>query len=91
MKTKGISVRIGEKENNCITILDPAGQGKPLLKENEEKTEDEQLKDKLITERFIQEFIIHKSDIILLVVGIITMEELELLNNIKISLDDKKP
>ena len=90
MQTKGISVRIGEQDNNCITIIDSAGQGKALLKENEEKSENEQLRDKLITERFIQEFVIHKQDIILLVVGIITIEEQKLLNNIKNLINQNK-
>ena len=98
MKTKGISVRIGENENHCITILDSAGQGKPLLipekkeeeNENEEFLLDLKFRNKLIVERFIQGFIIHKSDILILVVGLISIDEQKLLNNIKILLNDTK-
>ena len=37
IKTEGISITLGEKDNHCLTILDSTGQEVPLLKvENED-------------------------------------------------------
>ena len=124
IKTEGISVCFGDKDEHCVAILDSAGQEVPLLnsainqkkivkneqkielknnKENndekekkEEKELDETqileicLRDKLITERFLEEFIIQNSDILLLVVGNITLNEQKILTRIKNSLKNQK-
>ena len=124
IKTEGISVCFGDKDEYCVAILDSAGQEVPLLnsainqkkivkkeqkkelkdnKENndekekkEEKELDETqileicLRDKLITERFLEEFIIQNSDILLLVVGNITLNEQKILARIKNSLKNQK-
>ena len=49
---------------------------------NENKFE-EYCRDKLITELFIQKFIIYKSDILIIVIGIMTLNEQQLLARIK--------
>ena len=43
----------------------------------------EESRDKIITELFLQNYIIHNSDIILLIVGILTYSEQKLLNKVK--------
>jgi len=124
IKTEGISVRFGEKEDHCIAILDSAGQEVPLLtrvinqqeaineeeniqineiKEDNDKENkngekapnkisllEKSLRDKLITEKFLEEFIIHTSDILILVVGNITLSEQRILTRIKNSLKNGK-
>ena len=172
IKTEGLSVRYGEKEDHCIAILDSLGQETPLLnpedqentplglikseenkenkenKENEDKKENEEnkenednkennenkenedkkenkenkdnkesleskenkenkdnesftdsdenaifeksLRDKLITETYIQQFIIETSHILILVVGIITLNEQKLLERVKKALKGQK-
>ena len=133
IKTEGISVCFGDKEDHCIAILDSAGQEVPLLqsannlkeknkekenkKQNEIKIENDKenikegndkenikeekalnetkllekcLRDKLITEKFLEEFIIHTSDVLILVVGNITLNEQKILTRIKNSLQKEK-
>ena len=122
IKTEGISVTFGNKEDHCIAIMDSAGQEVPLLsdvanpkenineeeniqkeeikEDNEEKKEEKSpddagllekcLRDKLITEKFLEEFIIHTSDILILVVGNITLSEQRILTRIKNSLKKEK-
>jgi len=62
--------------------------------ENIEKSEKElfkdKLRDKIITELFLQSYIIHNSDIILAVVGPLTFSEQKLLNRIKIEIKKNK-
>ena len=102
IKTEGISISFGEKVDHCIAILDSAGQEVPLLsKENKEEevnnieADDENnsldkcLRDKLITEKFIEQFIIHTSDILVLVVGSITLNEQKILERIRKFLQNK--
>ena len=48
------------------------------------------LRDKLITEKFIEQFIIHTSDILVLVVGAITLNEQKIIERIKKIVGDKK-
>ena len=47
-------------------------------------------RDKLITEKFIEQFIINTSDILVLVVGAITLNEQKILERVKKILGDKK-
>ena len=48
------------------------------------------LRDKLITEKFIEKFIIYTSDILVLVVGAITLNEQKILERVKKIVGDKK-
>ena len=124
IKTEGISIRFGEKEDHCIAILDSAGQEVPLLNIDENKNKDEnneekqdlnnindnlnkieikekegideinileeRLRDKLITEKFIEKFIMNTAHILVLVVGDITLNEQKLLERVKNSIKKDK-
>ena len=70
------------------------GNDKENIKEekalNETKLLEKCLRDKLITEKFLEEFIIHTSDVLILVVGNITLNEQKILTRIKNSLQKEK-
>ena len=93
IKTEGLSLLYKNKENNNnnkeVLLLDSAGFETPLLKNTIEDGEidDEQIsiiaRDKIFTELFLQELIIEFSDIILIVIGLLTFSEQKLLNRIK--------
>jgi len=81
VKTHNENYIINEKEQN-INI------------EKQEKIRSEYFKEKsrekLITELFLQNYIIHNSDILIVVVGLLTYSEQKLLNRIKIELKRAK-
>jgi len=96
IRTEGLSIKYPELEgfeNRKIALLDSAGLETPVLKveENnnnlEKKSEKdlfkEKSREKLITELFLQNYIINNSDILIAVVGILTYSEQKLLNRIK--------
>ena len=99
IRTEGLSIKYPDLEgfeNRKIVLLDSAGLETPLLKDecganandkNEEKKEKElfreKSREKLITELFLQNFIINNSDVLIIVVGILTYSEQKLLNRIK--------
>ena len=98
VKTEGLSIIYGKTEKQNLAILDSAGQETPLLIENkkEKSTEgnkkdsnedqlefEEYSRDKLITEFYIQQFILWKSNIVILLVGSITLSEQKLYARIK--------
>ena len=93
IKTEGLSLLYKNKENNNnnkeVLLLDSAGFETPLLKNTIEDKEinDDQIsiiaRDKIFTELFLQELIIEFSDIILIVIGLLTFSEQKLLNRIK--------
>ena len=91
IRTEGLSIKYPEwKEykNKKIILLDSAGLETPVIKDNKEDIIDnkkfrEKSRDKLITELFLQNYIIQNSDILILVVGILTYSEQKLLNRIK--------
>ena len=96
-KTKGISVIYPEKDtDNLFVCLDSQGSEEPII--DRSKTDDEiyQLtekdrkdlvkelsKDKKFTEIFIQDFIIEKSNILIVVVDQLTFSEQKLINRLK--------
>ena len=90
-KTEGISVFFGDNEDDCIALLDSGGQDDPLLKPKEYNYQEEGqnnllekcLKDKFATKRFLEDFIIYTSDIIIYVVEDITLNEQMILTRIK--------
>ena len=83
--------------NRKIVLLDSAGLETPVLKEEvvetkikkdefDKKENDlfkEKSREKIITELFLQNYIINYSDILFIVVGILTYSEQKLLNRIK--------
>ena len=94
IKTEGLSIKYLELGfNKNIILLDSAGLETPVLieKENLIDNEDNKLNqlikekatDKLMTETFLQNFIIYNSDILITVVGILTFSEQKLLKKIK--------
>ena len=105
IRTEGLSIKYPELEkyvNRKIILLDTAGLETPLLLEknnyklNEENTNDlnellkEKAREKIMTELFLQNFIIYNSDILITVVGILTYAEQKLLNRIKTELQRNK-
>ena len=86
-------------KNRNIILLDSAGQETPVLnteklnesklssiEKNEQKQQErltEKSRDKLLTEFFLQNYIIQYSDLLLLVVGILTFSEQKLINKLK--------
>jgi HSP20 family molecular chaperone IbpA len=94
IKTEGLSIKYLELGfNKNIILLDAAGLETPVLieKENLIDNEDNKLNqlikekatDKLMTETFLQNFIISNSDILITVVGNLTFSEQKLLKKIK--------
>ena len=97
IRTEGLSIKYPDLEkykNRNIILLDTAGLETPLsldkeIKFNEENQNDlnelikEKAREKLITELFLQNFILYNSDILITVVGILTYSEQKLLNRIK--------
>ena len=97
IRTEGLSIKYPELEKykyRNIILLDTAGLETPLLleKDNITKEEDtnalnelikEKARDKLMTELFLQNFIICYSNILISVVGILTYSEQKLLNRIR--------
>ena len=98
VKTEGLSIIYGKTGKKNLAILDSAGQETPLLMENKKEKNiegdkkdnnkdqfefEEYSRDKLITEFYIQQFILWKSNIIILLVGSITLSEQKLYARIK--------
>jgi len=94
IKTEGLSIKYPDLEKfkyRRITLLDSAGFETPVLKdetevegEDESRIFKEKSKEKIITELFLQNYIIHNSDFLLVVVGILTYSEQKLLNKIRL-------
>ena len=99
IRTEGLSIKypqLEEFKDRKIALLDSAGLEIPVLRE-EEAIEDnndnkneyfkEKSREKLITELFLQNYIINNSDILIVVVGILTYSEQKLLMKIKKELE----
>ena len=98
-KTNGLSIIFPEENknlfekfiildnegSNSITILDEKINEIKNINNVEEKLEklEEILRDKQMTENFLQDFVIDSSNIIIVVISKITLQELKLLNRIK--------
>lgn len=95
--TKGLSLKFAEYLNRGATFLDTAGFDTPMTfyKDSDKEfmeifsknmTVDEakelKLKDRHITEHFLQNFILEQSDCILIVVGKLTFSDQKLINRI---------
>ena len=104
IKTEGLSIKYPNEEdmnkNRHYILLDSAGSEVPLLdydkniknlKKEEALIQLERIaKDKTLTELFLQRFIISSSDMLLLVVGVLTYPEQKLLNRIQKTLKNLK-
>ncbi len=97
IRTEGLSLKysdLAKEKNKNIILLDSAGTETPLIltdedinelknnKKYQDKIEDI-AKDKTLTELFLQNIIITTSDLLILVVGILTYSEQKLLNRVK--------
>jgi len=96
-KTKGISVIYPEKDStNLFVCIDSQGSEEPIIDKNKTEKEIFDLKeeerkelvkdlskDKKFTEIFIQDFIIEKSNILIVVVDQLTFSEQKLINRLK--------
>ena len=79
-----------ENDNsNDYSIIDNGNQSQNLNKDLKEYFK-EKSREKLITELFLQNYIIHNSEILILVVGIFTYSEQKLLNRIKTEIERAK-
>ena len=103
IRTEGLSVKYPELdifEDRKIALLDSAGLETPVLKSpddaeankkiSEKELFKEKSREKLITELFLQNYIINVSDILIIVVGILTYSEQKLLNRIKTEIQRAK-
>ena len=84
IRTEGLSIKYQNLEgfsNRKIVLLDSAGLDRPILQidkiVNDKKDEffKEKSREKLITELFLQNYIINNSDVLIAVVGILTYSE----------------
>ena len=93
IRTEGLSVKYPELETHKdrkIVLLDSAGLETPVLNNenmgdynSEKEMFKEKSREKLITEFFLQNCIINTSEILIVVVGILTYSEQKLLNRIR--------
>ena len=93
IRTEGLSIKYPELKkykNRKIILLDSEGLEAPFLFEEYEKRNEmsdlmlkEKAREKLITEFFLQNFIMNNSDILITVVGLLTFQEQKFLNKIK--------
>ena len=98
IRTEGLSIKypvLDKYKNRKIVLLDSAGLETPVLKsenklakitENDIKEKEhfkEKCREKIYTELFLQNYIINNSDILIIVVGILTYSEQKLLNRIR--------
>ena len=100
IKTEGLSIKypeIKEHPNLKIVLLDSAGLKTPVLDFNNINPDNpyeekfiEKARDKLLTEEFLQNYIIKNSDILLLVFGKLTFEEQKLLEKVKRDMKNSK-
>ena len=93
IRTEGLSIKypdLKKYKNRKIVLLDSEGLESPFLFQYYEKRNEvtdeklkEKAKDKLVTEYFLQNFIMDSSDIIIAVVGLLTFQEQKFWNKIK--------
>ena len=99
IKTQGLSIKYPDLEkfkNRKIAVLDSAGLETPVLVSNiledDKKNElfKEKCREKLITELFLQNYIVHNSDILLVVVDCLSFSEQKLLMKVKKEIEKAK-
>ena len=100
IRTEGLSIKYPDLDtfkDRKIALLDSAGLETPVLKVDKNIQEDkikeyfkEKSREKLITELFLQNYIINNSDVLIAVVGILTYSEQKLLMKIKKEIERSK-
>ena len=91
IRTEGLSVKYPETDlhkDRKIVLLESTGLEIPVLKNNQgnelnKEFFKEKSREKIITELFLQNYIINNSDILIIVVGILTYSEQKFINRIK--------
>ena len=100
IKTEGLSIKYPELEkykNRKIILLDSAGLETPVLVPDENMENDkrnelfrEKSREKLVTELFLQNYIINNSDILIVVVDSLSFSEQKLLLKVKKEIERSK-
>jgi len=100
IKTEGLSIKYPDLnlfKNRRIVLLDSAGLDYPVLISDENQNSinkidlfKEKFREKLITELFLQNYIMHYSDILIIVVDSLSFSEQKLLMKIKKEIDKAK-
>ena len=98
IRTEGLSIKYPNLEgfeNRKIVLLDSAGLETPVLQlettvNDKKKFFKEQSREKLITELFLQNYIINNSNVLIAVVGILTYSEQKLIMKIKKEMERAK-
>ena len=100
IRTEGLSIKYPDLiqfKDRKIALLDSAGLETPVLKLDANIKEDkvneyfkEKSREKLITELFLQNYIINNSNVLIVVVGILTYSEQKLLMKIKKEIERSK-
>ena len=100
IRTEGLSIKYPELDlfkDRKIALLDSAGLETPVLKKEKNDFSDkkndyfkEKSREKLITELFLQNYIINNSDVLIAVVGILTYSEQKLLMKIRKEMEKNK-
>ena len=92
IKTEGLSIKYPELKdykNRKIALIDSTGFEMPVLVAKEMKEGDknnlyqEKCRDKIITELFLQNYIVYNSDILIVVVDCLSFSEQKLLEKVK--------
>ena len=99
IKTEGLSIKYPDINNGFknrkIALLDSAGLETPVLINNEKDYENKELfkeksREKLITELFLQNYIVNNSDILIVVVDSLSFSEQKLLLKVKKEMERAK-
>ena len=100
IKTEGLSIKYPEindlYKNRAIALLDSAGLETPVLLSDSESKKDknelfrEKSREKLITELFLQNYIVNNSDILIVVVDSVSFSEQKLLMKVKKEMERSK-
>ena len=100
IKTEGLSIKYPDLtlfKDRKIALLDSAGMETPVLIMNEEKDKEkkneifkEKSREKLITELFLQNYIVNNSDILIVVVDSLSFSEQKLLMKVKKEMERAK-
>ena len=90
VNTEGLSVKFPKSKEKPVTILDTAGFETPIKLVIDENEIGEVLKDRVHTEIFLQKFIINHSNVLVVVVGILTLSDQKLINRLKKFASEKK-
>ena len=90
INTQGLSIKYPDSKGGIgknLILLDSFGLEKPILTKNDKKDNlkefQDDIRDKMMTELFLENLIINISDILLVVVGQLTFSEQLLINKIK--------